>query len=108
MAYDPGLAELMREATRDLAISEKKMFGGICFLLHGHMLCGIHKNGAMFRVGKDNDANARAIPGVKDMMFTGRPMSGMVDASEETIANEDHLARLIALARGYVETLPPK
>lgn len=108
MAYDPGLAELMREALRGLAISEKKMFGGICFMLNGHMLCGIHKNGAMFRVGKANEATARAMPGVKEMTFTGRPMPGMVDTGDEIATHEDLLVRLITLARGFVETLPPK
>ena len=61
MAYDEGLAELMRG---DLAgvpgITEKKMFGGLCFLLDGNMLCGVHKGGGMFRVGKDNEAAALA------------------------------------------------
>ncbi|HEX9859375.1 MAG TPA: TfoX/Sxy family protein, partial [Paracoccaceae bacterium] len=66
MAWDEGLAQLLRD---DLAadpaggaVTEKKMFGGLAFLLHGHMVCGIHKGGAMFRVGKPNEAAALAVP----------------------------------------------
>ena len=59
MAYDEGLAELLRGDVAELgAIAEKKMFGGLCFMLNGNMLCGVHKGGAMFRVGKDNAAEA--------------------------------------------------
>jgi hypothetical protein len=43
MAYDPGLAQTLRDALADLPITEKKMFGGLAFLLHGHMVCGVHK-----------------------------------------------------------------
>ena len=60
MAYDDGLAELLREDLADIAtrIEEKRMFGGLCFMLDGHMLCGVHKGGGMFRVGKDNEEEA--------------------------------------------------
>ena len=54
MAYDKGLAQIMRHDLCDvIGISKKKMFGGIAFMYAGHMVCGIHKDGAMFRVGKD-------------------------------------------------------
>ena len=50
MAYDPGHAQLMQEALGDTPnISEKKMFGGLCFMLNGHMVCGVHKDGGMAR-----------------------------------------------------------
>jgi hypothetical protein len=53
MAYDLGLAQLLRDDLVGEKISEKKMFGGLAFLLNGHMVCGLHKGGAMFRVGKE-------------------------------------------------------
>ena len=54
MAYDEGLAEILRsDLAEEDGVEEKRMFGGLCFMLHGHMLCGVHKDGGMFRVGKD-------------------------------------------------------
>lgn len=108
MPWDEGLAQLMRDDLAAEPVAEKKMFGGLAFLLHGHMVCGIHKGGAMFRVGKPNEAEALAIPGVSPMIFTGRPMTGMVDCSDEACADDTRRSRLIALALGFVRALPPK
>jgi len=109
MAYDEGLAELMRE---DLGarpgLSEKKMFGGLAFLIDGNMLCGVHKGGAMYRVGKDNQAEAEALAGVGPMEFTGRPMGGMVDANEDAMATDATRAALLRLSLAFVTALPPK
>ena len=53
MAYDKGLAQIMRDDLCDvIGISEKKMFGGLAFMYAGHMVCGIHKDGAMFASAK--------------------------------------------------------
>ena len=49
MAFDPGLAQTLRDALSDWPITEKKMFGGLAFLLNGHMVCGVHKGGVMLR-----------------------------------------------------------
>jgi hypothetical protein len=108
MAYDEGLAHLMRDDLTSKSVTEKKMFGGLAFMLHGHMLCGIHKGGAMFRVGRPNEAEALAIPGVGPMMFTGKPMTGMVDCSDEACADDARRGRLMALSLGFVQSLPPK
>ena len=108
MAYDEGLAQLMRDDLADLPVEERRMFGGLAFLRHGHMICGVHSGGAMFRVGKAAEAEARALPGVGPMLFTGRPMGGLVDADEEAMADELRRGRLMALARAHVESLPPK
>lgn len=109
MAYDEGLAELMRGDLGDLpGLSERKMFGGLCFLRDGNMICGVHAGGAMFRVGKDNEARARNLDGVGPMAFTGRPMGGMVDAGDAAMADDRIRARLVALALDFVSGLPPK
>jgi hypothetical protein len=108
MACDEGLAQLMRDDLAAEPVREKKMFGGLAFLLNGHMVCGIHRGGAMFRVGKPNEAAALAVPGVTPMMFTGRPMSGMVDCSDEACADDARRGALMALALGFVRALPPK
>ena len=90
MAYDEGLAAMMRD---DLAeqpgITEKKMFGGLCFLMNGNMVCGVHSGGGMFRVGKVREAEARAIPGASELTFTGRPMGGMIEVDDEALGDDE-------------------
>ncbi len=109
MAYDEGLAQAMRDALEGHeGISEKKMFGGLCFLLNGNMVCGVHKGGAMFRVGKAAEAEALAIPGTGPMTFTGRKMGGMVETDDEAVADDDRRARLMALSLAHAASLPPK
>ena len=109
MAYDQGLGELMHEELGELpGLSERKMFGGLCFLQHGNMICGVHSGGAMFRVGKANEATALALDGVSPMTFTGRKMGGMVDVTDDAMADDVTRERLIALALGFVGTLPAK
>ena len=108
MAYDPGLAQILRDALQGAPVIEKKMMGGLSFMVQGHMLCGVHKNGAMFRVGKANYDRALAIPGVGPMTFTGRPMSGFVDVSDAACADDDRRNQLLAMARDFAASLPAK
>ncbi len=110
MAYDEGLATLLRE---DLAaepgITEKKMFGGLCFLKDGNMVAGVHRGGAMFRVGKDAEAEAMAIEGAGPMTFTGRKMGGMIDVEDdEAIADDARRGAWLSLALDYARSLPAK
>lgn len=109
MAYDEGHAEMMRETlAEEPGISEKKMFGGLCFLKDGNMVCGVHQGGGMARVGKPREAEALALPGIAPLSFTGRPMGGMVDVAEEVIADDARRAEIIALALAHARSLPPK
>ena len=108
MAYDPDLADRMRKALGDRdGISERKMFGGICFMLNGNMLCGVESDRFTFRVGKDQEAMAVAKPGAGPMEFTGRPLGGFVwvDASA---CKGRALAGWITLAERFVGALPAK
>lgn len=108
MPHDPTLADAMRKAlSRRKGISEKRMFGGVCFLLDGNMLCGVETQRLMFRVGKERESRALAMPGARPMAFTGRPMAGFVwvDADAALAAP---LKVWIDLAAAYVRTLPPK
>lgn len=109
MAYDEGLAELMRgDLVDEPGITEKKMFGGIAFMLNGNMLCGVHKGGGMFRVGKERKAEAMAVDGASEAAFTGRPMASMVEASEDAIVDDGRRGVLMALALANARSLPPK
>ena len=109
MAYDEGHATLMREElSEEPGISEKKMFGGLCFLKNGHMVCGVHTGGGMARVGKVAEPDALKIDGIAPLSFTGRKMGGMVDVSEDVLSDDDRRAQIVAMALDYARSLPPK
>ena len=108
MAYDEGLAELMRGDLDFDGIEEKKMFGGLAFMLHGNMVCGVHSGGGMFRVGKSREEAALAIEGAGPMTFTGRKMGGMVDADDDAVGDDVRRGELIALSLEHARSLPPK
>ena len=79
MAYDERLAQRVREELADRpGYAEKKMFGGLCFLLRGNMCCGVGKDGLMVRVGPEQYESALADDHARQMDFTGRPMKGFV------------------------------
>jgi hypothetical protein len=109
MAHDEGLVEILRADLADQPnIVEKRMFGGICFMKDGHMLCGVHSGGGMFRVGKPRQEAALAIEGAGPMKFTGRPMGGLVDVTDEAMADDTRRGRLMALALENVVELGPR
>ena len=109
MAYDDGMAEAMRADLGDLpGLSEKKMFGGLCFLLNGNMICGVHSGGAMFRPGKSRETEALVLAGVEPLSFTGRPMGGMVEVDEAAYADDDVRVALTQLSLANAASLPVK
>lgn len=109
MAYDEGIAAMMRDDLDGIAgITERKMFGGLAFMLDGNMDCGTYRDRGMFRVGKEREADARALPGTREMDFNGRPMGGMVEALPEALADDAARKALTGLALDYARSLPPK
>ncbi|MEM9478003.1 MAG: TfoX/Sxy family protein [Pseudomonadota bacterium] len=108
MAYSEDMAETMRaDLGVEPGLSEKKMFGGLCFLLHGNMVCGVHKGGAMFRVGKGNESAALQ-KGAAPLSFTGRKMGGMVELDDGTWDDRDLRRWLIHRSLAHAASLPPK
>ncbi len=109
MPYDEGLAERVRELFEDHpGASEKKMFGGLCFLVGGNMCCGIVGEELMVRVGPDAYEAALAEPHAREMDFTGRAMRGMVYVAVDGIAEDEDLARWVSLGTKFAGSLPPK
>jgi len=103
-----ALAARLRKALAGTArVGEKRMFGGVCFLLRGNMLCGTGKEDFMFRVGKEQDAKALALPGARPMDITGKVMKGFVWVDPRR-CDARALQRWIRLATDYVGTLPAK
>jgi hypothetical protein len=79
MAYDETVANRVRRALGEQGdFDEKRMFGGLAFMVRGHMCCGIVGSEIMVRVGPDGYAEALAAPHARPMDFTGRPLTGMV------------------------------
>lgn len=114
MAHDEALAERMREALQGLpGISEKRMMGGLCFLLDGNMIGGSHRDKKtgegffMFRVGKPNEEAASTRPEAIPMVQGGRRMSGLFFVAEQA-GTDEVLRDWTALALSFVGTLPPK
>ena len=100
-------ARLRRALATQRRITEKKMFGGVCFLLDGNMLCGSGKTDFMFRVGKEQDGEALSRPGARPMDFTGKKFAGFVWVDPHACDGRA-LKRWIALAEKYVGKLPAK
>lgn len=109
MAYDEGLAERIRQQLDpEHDVAEKKMFGGLCFMLNGHMSLGVVKDELMLRVGTERYADALAQPHAREMDFTKKPLKGFVYVSPDGIADDDALAGWIQRAIDFNATLPPK
>lgn len=113
MAIDEDLNLQFREAVEGLVgISEKNMMGGTCFMLNGNMLGGadVKKSGErryMFRVGKDNEAEALSRDGAIILEQGGRRMSGLVFVAAECV-DKTALKAWISLALSFVGSLPNK
>lgn len=109
MAADEGLVHNVREAlSAHKGVTEKRMFGGICFMLRGNMLCGVSGTGRyMFRVGKEQEAEGLSRPGAESVVFNGRKMGGFLYV-DPLACDDDALAGWIALSDRFVGAMPPK
>lgn len=109
MAYDEGLAQRVREAlaTRS-GVTEKKMFGGLCFLVRGHMACGIVGDELLVRTGPHAWADALTQPHAREMDFTGRALRGFVYVDSPGIEDDDALEIWVRRGTDYAASLPPR
>ncbi|MGE0387651.1 MAG: TfoX/Sxy family protein [Gammaproteobacteria bacterium] len=109
MAYDEGLAERIRELLAERQdVAEKAMFGGIAFMVRGHMTVGIVRDALMVRVGKDVHAALLKEPHAKPMDFTGRPMAGFLFVGAEGLQDDADLERWLGHGLRNALSLPPK
>ena len=108
MTYDEDLAARVRAVLpAGESVTERQMFGGLAFMLGGHMFCGIVKDSLMVRLGPEAADRALDRPHVRPMDFTGRPMKGMVFVDPGGL----HGARLLEwvdAAAAFARALPPK
>lgn len=108
MAYDEGLAERIRATLEGaVGLSERKMFGGVAFMLDGNMAVGIVGDDLMVRVGPDGWADALDQEH-REMDFTGKSMTGYVFVDAAGTAEDDDLAAWVARGTDFAGSLPPK
>ena len=109
MAHDEGTAQRLRNALAGRAdVEEKKMFGGLCMMVRGHMLCGVTSFDLMVRIGPGGYDEALAQPHARRMDFTGRPLKGFVYVAEAGVENDDDLDGWVTRALVFNESQPAK
>jgi len=109
MAFDEGLAERLRDALAgNESVVEKKMFGGLAFMVRGNMCVGIVKDMLMARVGPLQYEECLSLPGAKEMDFTGKAMKGMVYVDAQTIEDDKKLELWVEYCHKFIASLPSK
>jgi TfoX/Sxy family transcriptional regulator of competence genes len=109
MAFSEELTErIRRRLARRKAIEEKKMFGGVGFLLNGNLLVGVWKDSLIARLGPEGGDEALKEAHVKEFDITGRSMKGWVLVAPEGVGGDDQLKGWVQRALEFVGTLPAK
>jgi hypothetical protein len=109
MAFSEVLAERIRQRlARRKNVEEKKMFGGVSFLLNGNLLIGVWKDSLCVRLGPEQAEKVLTKPHVKEFDITGRPMKGWVLVEPEGVTDDDQLSAWIQRAVKFVGRLPAK
>jgi TfoX/Sxy family transcriptional regulator of competence genes len=109
MTYDEELETRIKKVISNWTHTDaKKMFDGICHLLHGNMFCGVYKDFLILRLGEEKATKALASSSVKPFDITGRGMKGWVMVAQEGFKTDDELEAWLNQARVFVETLPAK
>jgi TfoX/Sxy family transcriptional regulator of competence genes len=109
MAYNEALAQRMRTKLKgQRGLIEKRMFGGIGFLVHGNLACGVHKNEMIVRLGMDKFDAALKRPGARIFDMTGKPMQGWLLVSANGYKSEAALTAWIKESLSFAKSLPAK
>jgi TfoX/Sxy family transcriptional regulator of competence genes len=109
MAYDEGLAQRIREVLGEQpGLIEKKMFGGVGFMVHGNMACGVHKDALIVRVGPEKHEKALARLHTKPFDITGRPMKGWVMVTSDGYKSDEALEDWVRWGVDFALSLPAK
>jgi TfoX/Sxy family transcriptional regulator of competence genes len=106
--FDEELALRVRVALGPVGVSERKMFGGLCFLVDGNMACGIVKDEVMVRVGPEAYEQALSLPHARPMDFTGRPMRGMVYVGRAGLRTNAGIKAWAERGARFARSLPAK
>jgi TfoX/Sxy family transcriptional regulator of competence genes len=109
MAFDEALADRIRDVLAPRPeLSERKMFGGLAFMLAGNMAVGVIGEDLMVRLAPEDADRALAEPHTRPMDFTGKPAKNMVYVDPEGTASDEELAKWVEAGADYAMSLPPK
>ena len=109
MAFDEALAERVRGAVAGVdGVVEKRMFGGLAFVVDGNMAVGVHGDDLIVRLAPEQTEEALAEDHVRVFDMTGRPMKGWVLVGHGAVADEEGLGRWVTRGLDFAESLPPK
>jgi TfoX/Sxy family transcriptional regulator of competence genes len=108
MAYDTKLAERIRSELEGLPYIEKKMFGGVGFLIHGNMACGVHKDSMIVRVNPAEQERLLKKKRTRVFDLTGKPMKGWLIVEPDGCKTQKQLADWVKTGVDFALTLPPK
>ncbi len=110
MAYDEELAERIRaEVAGEQGVTEMKMFGGLAFLIGGHMaVAASGQGGLMLRCDPDATGTLLAEPGAHEFEMRGQPMRGWLRVDASVVDDDDALRAWVARGTAYARSLPPK
>lgn len=109
MAYDEDLADRIRTAIQDRdGVTEKRMFGGLAFLVDGNMAVGASQGGLLLRVDPSETDSLVGEDGVTRSEMRGRAMNGWVRVDPSAIASDEELTRWVQVGVAYAGSLPPK
>lgn len=109
MAYDEGLAQRVREMLQEQPeLTEKKMFGGIGFMLQGNMACGVIGEELIVRVGPDQHGGALEKPHTRAFDFTGQPMTGWIMVAPDGYESDADLEQWVQQGADFALSLPAK
>lgn len=109
MAYDEGLVHRMRDLVGERNdLVEKKMFGGVAFMLQGNMACGVLNDDLIVRVGPEQYEEALAAAHTRPFDTTGRPMTGWVMVEPAGYAEDEDLDRWVQKGLAFAGSLPAK
>ena len=109
MAFDEGLAQRVSELLADHPYAtQKKMFGGLCFMISGNVCVAVMGEGIVVRVGPPNYAYALTLPYTREFNFTGKPMKGWVMVDAQGLAEDEDLAQWLERGEQFASALLPK
>ena len=109
MAFDETLATRVRTVLKSVrGVEERRMFGGLIFMVNGNMAAGIHKTDLIVRVGPSASTDALKRPGARVFDITGRPMKAWVLVDAEAVARKSALEAWVRRGVGFAQSLPKK
>lgn len=109
MAYNEELVTRIRDLLEDrVEVEEKRMFGGLTFMVNGHMACGVSNDILVVRVGADHYEDALRVPFARECDFTGRPLKGMVMVDRRGFNSPGDLQAWVDRGVRFARSLPAK